>query len=107
MGPIVLALPDVSSGEQLRSLRDWLGRERELRGQIRDIEGKPGPEALGGGIMKALSVAVGQEGASTVLLSGIVSWLRQVGRQRRRPTVAGARPATPLRPAERETLWWN
>jgi hypothetical protein len=92
MGPIVLALPDGSSGEQLRSLRDWLSRERDLRGHIADIKSTPGPGKLDGGLMKALSVAVGSEGAITVLVSGIISWLRQVGGQRRPSAAAGSAP---------------
>jgi hypothetical protein len=91
MGPIVIALPEGSSGE-LRSLRDWLGREGELRGRIGDIEAKPGPEALGGGLMKALSVAVGSQGAITVLVSGMISWLRQVARQRGQSAQAATAP---------------
>jgi hypothetical protein len=92
MGPIVLALPEGASGEQLRSLRDWLGHQGDLRGRIGDIEGKPGAEALGGGLMKALSVAVGSGGAITILVSGVISWLRQVAGQRRAAALPGSAP---------------
>jgi len=86
MGSILLALPDGASGDQLRSLRDWLGREGELRGRIELVESEPVAGTLGGGgILKALSVAVGSGGAITALVSGIVSWLRQLAGQRRQP----------------------
>ena len=94
MGSIVLALLDESSGEQLRGLRDWLGREAELRGRIQLVESGPVPGTLGGGIVRALSVAVatgtaqgaaGPGGMVTVLVSGIVSWLRQLAGHGRHP----------------------
>jgi hypothetical protein len=92
MDRMVVALPDGSSGEQFRSLRDWLGRESELRGQIVDIEGKPAEHTLGIGVLEALSVGIGSDGAITVLVSGIVSWVRQLGRRRRHGLPADGAP---------------
>jgi hypothetical protein len=88
MGQILLALPDGSSGDQLRSLRDWLGRESELRGHIGSVESVPVAGTLGGGLVKALTIGVGSGGAITVLVSGVVSWLRQLVGLRRQPVPA-------------------
>jgi hypothetical protein len=85
MREITLALPDGSSGDQWRSLRDWLGREVELRGHVELVEGKAAPGTLGGGLAAALTVGLGSGGAVTVLVSGIVSWLRQLAGGSRRP----------------------
>ncbi|HTU76504.1 MAG TPA: hypothetical protein VMG38_23540 [Trebonia sp.] len=83
MGPILLALPDGSSGDQFRSLRDWLGHDSEMRGRIGLVEGEPVPGTLASGVVEALTVGAGSGGAISVLVSGIVSWLRQLARQRR------------------------
>jgi hypothetical protein len=79
MREIALALPDGSSGDQWRSLRDWLGWESELRGHIELVESGAVPGTLGSGLVEALTVGVGSGGAVTVLISAIVSWLRQLG----------------------------
>jgi Effector Associated Constant Component 1 len=88
VGWILLALPDGSSGDQLRSLRDWLGHESELRGRVGVVESVPTAGMLGGGLVEALTVGVGSGGAVTVLVSGVVSWLRQLVGQRRQPVPA-------------------
>jgi len=85
MGPILLVLPDGSSGDQFRSLRDWLAHESEMRGQVGLVESEPVPGTLGSGIIAALSVGVGSDSAIGTLVSGIVSWLRHLVRQRRQP----------------------
>jgi len=54
-----------------------------MRGRVGLVEGEPVPGTLAGGIVEALTVGVGSGGAVSVLVSGIVSWLRQLARQRR------------------------
>jgi hypothetical protein len=83
MEGIVLVLPDGTSEGQWRSLRDWLDGESELRGQLELVAGEAPPGRLSGdGVVAAISVAaVGSGGVLTVLISGIVSWLRLVARQ--------------------------
>ncbi|HUN36613.1 MAG TPA: hypothetical protein VMU95_31850 [Trebonia sp.] len=88
MGPILLTLPDGSSGDQLRNLRDWLSHESEMRGRIGLVESEPVPGTLGSGIIEALTVGVGSGGAISVLVSGLVSWVRQLAGQRREPVPA-------------------
>lgn len=86
MREIRLELPEEASGDQLRSLRDWLTHEGELRGRVDFAEGEPPPGTLSGGMPETLIALVGSGGAVTVLISGIISWLRQVSVQRREPT---------------------
>lgn len=81
-------MPGGASGDQFRSLRDWLSREGELRGRIGLVEGKAVPGTLSSGIVEAITVGIGSGGAITVLVSGIISWLRQVAGQRREPVPA-------------------
>ena len=78
----MLVLPDGTSEGQWRSLRDWLDGESELRGHLELVAGEAPPGRLSGdGVVAAISVAAGSGGALTVLISGIVSWLRLVARQ--------------------------
>lgn len=88
MREIVIALPNGSSGDWLRSLNDYLGYERELSGRMRLVEGEPGREKLSGGIVEALTVGLGSGGAITVLVSGVVSWLRQLAPHGQQPVPA-------------------
>jgi hypothetical protein len=81
----MLSLPDGTSGDQWRSLHDWLGRETALRGRVELAESEPTPGRLGNGIVDVLTIGVSSGGAITVLVSGIVSWLRHVARQRPQP----------------------
>jgi hypothetical protein len=82
MERIVLVLPDGTSEAQWISLRDWLDGESELRGHLELVAGAAPPGRLSGdGVVTAISVAAGSGGALTVLISGIVSWLRLVARQ--------------------------
>jgi hypothetical protein len=85
MRDILLALPDGSSGDWLRGLGDYLGYERELRGSIRLVEGGPVQGTLSGGIVEAVSVGLGSGGAITILVSGVVSWLRQLAPREAQP----------------------
>lgn len=88
MREIVLALPDGSSEDWLRGLSDYLSYEDELRGQIRLVESGPAPGTLSSGIVIALTVGLGPGGTITVLVSGLVSWLRQLAPQRQQPVPA-------------------
>jgi hypothetical protein len=85
MREIVLALPDGSSGDWLRGLGDYLGYESELCGRIRLMESEPVRGTLSSGIVEAVTVGLGSGGAITVLVSGAVSWLRQLAPQGQQP----------------------
>jgi Effector Associated Constant Component 1 len=85
MREIVLALPDGSSGDWLRGLSDYLSYESELRGRIRPVESGLVPGTLSSGMVEALTVGLSSGGAVTVLVSGIVSWLRQLAPQGQQP----------------------
>ena len=75
----LVALGDTPS-DQLRSLREWLSHEDELRGAITILESAPEPDRLGPTV-DALQVVAGS--ASTVLAAGLIAWLRtRVGRVR-------------------------
>jgi hypothetical protein len=88
MREIVLALPDGSSGDWLRGLSDYLGYESELRGHLRLVESEPARGTLSSGIVEALTVGLGSGGAITVLVSGLVSWLRQLAPREQQPVPA-------------------
>ena len=81
----MLALPDGSSGDWLRDLSDYLSYESELRGRIRPVESGLVPGTLSSGMVEALTVGLSSGGAVTVLVSGIVSWLRQLAPQGQQP----------------------
>jgi membrane-associated two-gene conflict system component 1 (EACC1) len=65
----------------LRSLRDWLAAEDELRGRLTLSTANPRPGEMGT-TLDLLTVAVGSGGAATVLAGAISTWLRT-----RRPDV--------------------
>jgi hypothetical protein len=83
MEGIVLVLPDGTLEGQWRSLRDWLDGDSELHGHLELVAGEAPPGRLSGdGVAAAITVAAaGSGGVLTVLISGIVSWLRLVARQ--------------------------
>jgi hypothetical protein len=83
---ITLTMTDGSSDE-LRSLRTWLVQEEDLRGRVTlTQDGPPEPGTLGTAL-EALSVSIGSGGAVTVLVTGILSWIRQrYGQGRREST---------------------
>jgi hypothetical protein len=85
MREIVLALPDGSSGDWLRGLGDYLGYESELRGRIGLAESEPVREALSSGIVEAVTVGLSSGGAITVLVSAVISWLRQLAPRGQQP----------------------
>jgi Effector Associated Constant Component 1 len=73
---ITLTIADGGPGE-VRALRAWLTREEELRGRVTLTQhGPPGAGTLGGAL-EALSVSIESGGSITVLIAGILSWLRQ------------------------------
>jgi Effector Associated Constant Component 1 len=62
--------------DELRNLRGWLVQEDKLRGQVALIQVNRARGTLGGAL-EVLSVSLGSGGALSVLVAGIVSWLRQ------------------------------
>jgi Effector Associated Constant Component 1 len=79
---ITLTMTD-SGPDAVRALRAWLTREEELRGRVTLTQhGPPQPGTLGGAL-EALSVSIDSGGAVTVLVAGILAWLRQRYGQRR------------------------
>jgi hypothetical protein len=79
MRDIVLAIPDGASGDQLRSLRDWLGQESELRGHVGFPEGDAVPGTLGSGIPEAITAEVGSGGAISALVIPAQGGSHEVG----------------------------
>jgi hypothetical protein len=72
--------------DELRALRAWLTEEEQLRGRVAlTQDGTPEPGTLGPAL-EALSVSIGSGGAVTVLITGIMSWIRQRSGQRRPST---------------------
>ncbi len=64
-----------SATDDLRSLQAWLVAEDELRGRVEPIEQTPAPGQLGSAL-DTLIVALGPGGAVSVLLAGLISWIR-------------------------------
>jgi hypothetical protein len=82
---ITLTMTD-GSLDELRALRAWLTQEEQLRGRVTLTQaGAPEPGTLGTAL-EALSVSIGSGGAVTVLITGIMSWIRQRSGQRRAST---------------------
>jgi hypothetical protein len=80
---ITLTITD-SGPDELRALRAWLTQEEQLRGRVTlTQEGPPEPGTLGLAL-EALSVSIESGGAVTVLIAGIMSWIRQRYGQRHR-----------------------
>jgi hypothetical protein len=62
--------------DELRSLRNWLSQEDELRGRVSFTEPAPAPGFLGAAV-EALTVSLGSGGAISVLVAGAMAWMRQ------------------------------
>lgn len=84
-GRNIITLTITNSGpDELRTLRAWLTQEEELRGRVTlTQDGPPEPGTLGTAL-EALSVSIESGGAATVLIAGIISWIRQRYGQRHR-----------------------
>ncbi len=80
---ITLANADL---DELRNLRGWLVQEDELRGRVALVQENQAPGTLGGAL-EALTVSLGYGGAISVLVAGVVSWLRQRYGQRPGSTI--------------------
>jgi Effector Associated Constant Component 1 len=61
--------------DDLRSLREWLVMEDELRGRV-DLATPPPREGVLGSVADVLVAALGSGGAVTVLISVLISWIR-------------------------------
>jgi hypothetical protein len=59
----------------LRSLREWLVQEDELRGRVKLVEPAPQSGSLGA-TLDALLVVLGPGGAATILAGALISWIR-------------------------------
>jgi len=73
-----------SGPDQLRALRAWLTQEEQLRGRVILIQEEPPEPGTLGMALEALSVSIESGGAVTVLIAGIMSWIRQRYGQRNR-----------------------
>jgi Effector Associated Constant Component 1 len=80
---VSISLDHDDSADQLRALADWLGNENELRGRVTPVEGTLKPGQMGG-VLDALTVAIGSGGAAGTLVQSLFLWLRQ---RRNRPSV--------------------
>ncbi|MEV5573909.1 hypothetical protein AB0L06_28045 [Spirillospora sp. NPDC052269] len=62
------------TGDQLRSLREWLTGDQMLRGRVDGRESPPEPGTMGP-TLDALVVAVAPGGAATAFATGVIAWL--------------------------------
>lgn len=69
-------LLSVGDADELRALRDWLGREPELRGRTKLVTAVPAPEEMGG-VTDILMVAAGSGGALAVFASSLRVYFAQ------------------------------
>ncbi|HTX26604.1 MAG TPA: hypothetical protein VME19_06270 [Streptosporangiaceae bacterium] len=70
--------------DELRALRAWLTQEEQLRGRVTLTQDGPQEPGTPGAALEALSVSIESGGALTVLIAGIMSWIRQRYGQRHR-----------------------
>ncbi|MGH3722338.1 MAG: effector-associated constant component EACC1 [Pseudonocardiaceae bacterium] len=63
-------------GDELRSLLDWLRHEDTLRGRVRSVQEPVRPGQMGG-VLDALVMALGSDGAGAVLATSVSTWLSQ------------------------------
>ncbi|MCX4429552.1 effector-associated constant component EACC1 [Streptomyces mirabilis] len=61
--------------DELRSLREWLLNEEELRGRVRLVDGPVAPGTLGSGV-EALAVILAPGGIATAVASVLIAWIR-------------------------------
>ncbi|MFI1537358.1 effector-associated constant component EACC1 [Streptomyces anandii] len=88
---VTVAAQGPDSGDQLRSLGQWLRNDQELRGRVGDREAPVAPGALGP-VLDALEVALGPGGAATAFATGVIAWLRsRRGEVRIKVTLPGRR----------------
>jgi hypothetical protein len=80
---ITLTMTD-GSLDELRALRAWLVEEEQLRGRVTLTPGGPPEPGTLGVALEALSVSIESGGAVTVLIAGIMAWIRQRYGQRHR-----------------------
>jgi hypothetical protein len=73
---ITLTITD-GSLDELRALRTWLTQEEQLRGRVTLTQDGPPESGTLGMALEALSVSIESGGAVTVLIAGIMSWIRQ------------------------------
>jgi Effector Associated Constant Component 1 len=72
---IAVALTSPTSGDEVRSLRQWLVADDELRGRVRVVEKAPEPGTLGA-LADALVVTLGPSGAATAFAGALITWIR-------------------------------
>jgi hypothetical protein len=70
--------------DELRALRSWLTQEEQLRGRVTLTPYGPQESGTLGVALEALSVSIESGGAITVLIAGVLSWIRQRDGQRHR-----------------------
>jgi hypothetical protein len=80
---VSVSLDHDDSADQLRGLAGWLRNENEFRGRVTLTERIPEPGQMGG-VLDALTVAIGSGGAAGTLVQSLFLWLRQ---RRSRPSV--------------------
>ena len=66
---------DSGSADGLRSLREWLVGEEELRGRVRSAERPPEAGRLGP-VLDGLVIALAPGGVASVLAAAVVVWVR-------------------------------
>lgn len=76
---LYLSIDSARPVTDLEDLSDWLGREPELRGLIKDGGGTGGQGELGAAV-EVLVAAVGSGGTLTVLTASLQSWLSSTRR---------------------------
>lgn len=72
---VMVAAVGSQASDELRSLRQWLIAEEELRGHVRLAEPDDEPGTLGG-VTSTLIVALGQSGAAGVFAATLIAWIR-------------------------------
>jgi hypothetical protein len=63
------------SGEELRSLLEWLREDPDLHGRVTPVESPPTAGTLGPAL-DAIAVALGPGGVATALAAAAVAWIR-------------------------------
>jgi hypothetical protein len=71
-----LVVSGVGADSQLRSLREWLLREDDLRGCL-ELRNRPVAPDQMGGVLDLLAVTLGTGGAGVVLAQSLSTWLTQ------------------------------